>query len=723
MFLQRDFLDQFSDSADLGAAKSRSILVVTPEKLLYVLRQLPNLVNDVGVVVFDEGHQFDTGSRGITYELLLTEIKPLLPSDVQMILVSAVIQNAKAVGQWLMGDSAQIVNGTELLPTARSFAFASWLDHLGQLMFYESDSFLHSDYFVPRAIEQQQLTKLSNRESVRHFPIRGKSAARDISLYLGIRLAPQGAVAIFCGRKDTAAGIAERAVEIYKRGYLQTPPAGFANPDEVRKLKQLADRHFGSASIASQAAELGIFVHHGNTPRGMRLAVEYAMQHELINFVACTSTLAQGVNLPIRYLIVSGVYQGREKIKVRDFQNLIGRAGRAGMHTEGLVIFADPTVYDGRASRTGRWRFGTAVNLLSMNNAESTTSTLLGLLSAFNSADGKTQLPMPVGNLCQLLLSPENAWMPWAAEAVRVNPGFNFDAKQIVEEIKRRRHLLLSVESYLMAKRGSSAFAEFKAEAQQLATATLAHHLATDEEKSALVALFGAVAEYVELHAPQHDRQAIYAKTLLGVASARQVEEWVKQWQQALLEMNSSAAWLSQVWPLFATQSDDKFFHAVEPASLPLELAMLWLNGASYGNIVAHSKKVGGTKPWGETARRKLTEDDVIDFCQNTLSFDCSLVLAAIAEFLLDGSTQDEGGGALALFQKSLNYGLPDWLSISALEYGFADRVVAQHLRDALLDVDVVGFFESAIPEHIELIQVVLGDYPGYFRSVLQGRT
>jgi hypothetical protein len=274
-----------------------------------------------------------------------------------------------------------------------------------------------------------------------------------------------------------------------------------------------------------------------------------------------------------------------------------------------------------------------------------------------------------------------------------------------------------------MAKRGSSAFAEFKAEAQQLATATLAHHLATDEEKSALVALFGAVAEYVELHAPQHDRQAIYAKTLLGVASARQVEEWVKQWQQALLEMNSSAAWLSQVWPLFATQSDDKFFHAVEPASLPLELAMLWLNGASYGNIVAHSKKVGGTKPWGETARRKLTEDDVIDFCQNTLSFDCSLVLAAIAEFLLDGSTQDEGGGALALFQKSLNYGLPDWLSISALEYGFADRVVAQHLRDALLDVDVVGFFESAIPEHIELIQVVLGDYPGYFRSVLQGRT
>src|SRR5260370_12516111 len=92
-------------------------------------------------------------------------------------------------------------------------------------------------------------------------------------------------------------------VTLYKRGYLQRPPARFADPDEVRKLKQLADRHFGTASIASLAAELGIFVHHGTTPRGIRLAVDYAMQHDLLTFVVCTSTLTNGVNPPSPCLI------------------------------------------------------------------------------------------------------------------------------------------------------------------------------------------------------------------------------------------------------------------------------------------------------------------------------------------------------------------------------------------------------------------------------------
>ena len=88
------------------------------------------------------------------------------------------------------------------------------------------------------------------------------------------------------------------------------------------------------------------------------------MRQGSIRFVICTSTLAQGVNLPIRYLIVTSVYQGVERIKVRDFHNLIGRAGRAGMHTEGSILFADPNVYDKRYDRDERWRWGQVKELL-----------------------------------------------------------------------------------------------------------------------------------------------------------------------------------------------------------------------------------------------------------------------------------------------------------------------------------------------------------------------
>ena len=58
-------------------------------------------------------------------------------------------------------------------------------------------------------------------------------------------------------------------------------------------------------------------------PHGIRLAIEHAMRENLIRFVVCTSTLAQGVNLPIRYLIVTSIYQAGEPIKVRDFHNLL----------------------------------------------------------------------------------------------------------------------------------------------------------------------------------------------------------------------------------------------------------------------------------------------------------------------------------------------------------------------------------------------------------------
>lgn len=719
--LQVDFLEQIAELLGSEAPSSRYILVLTPEKLLYVLRQAPALVNDIGIVVYDEGHQFDSGSRGITYELLLTEIKALLPVEAQTILVSAVIRNAQAIGGWLIGDTARVVNGTGLLPTARSVAFATWLERLGQLVFFESDTYDRYDYFVPRAIEQQKLGRRPGEKKERHFPEKGKNAWKEISLYLGIRLASQGAVAIFCGRKDTASGLAKRAVEIYERGYSLEMPATFASTDEIRRMKNLIDGYFGSESVLSRAAVLGVFVHHSNTPHGLRLSIEHAMQKGRINFVACTSTLAQGVNLPIRYLIVSGIYQAGERIKTRDFQNLIGRAGRAGMHTEGLVIFADPVVYDKRLSE--RWRFDMSVNLLAADQSEDTTSSLLGLLGPLRSVDGRTSLPPAPDVLCRLLLSDEQTWLQWANDVAQLNREFGFEAKHIVAELRRRRRLLSSVESYLMANRGVGSFEEFKAGVQRLAMATLAYHLASDDEKVALTVLFGLVADYVQGQAPAQERQAFYSKTLLGVKNAMQIEEWVNLNRELLLGLETNEEWLAMVWPLFAEQSEDKFFHSIEPTSLPAQLATSWLQGVSYRELIEDAAAENGIKPWGDTQRRKITDEDVIDFCENTLGFECSLVLAAVAQFLFgERAMNDEGAIALTLFQKALKYGLPDWLSISSFERGFADRIVAQRLRDTLLAAGYSGgFFGQALRAHRDLVASVLTDFPTYFESVLEG--
>ena len=88
----------------------------------------------------------------------------------------------------------------------------------------------------------------------------------------------------------------------------------------------------------------------------------------------------QGVNLPIRYLIITNIYQGQERIKVRDFHNLMGRVGRAGMHTEGSVIFADTAVYDERNIWNKSWRWKIVKELIDSKNSEVCTSSLLGII-------------------------------------------------------------------------------------------------------------------------------------------------------------------------------------------------------------------------------------------------------------------------------------------------------------------------------------------------------
>jgi superfamily II DNA/RNA helicase len=714
--LQIDFLSQLAVVFDVALDSKDCILVLTPEKFLYILRQQPQLAMEIGIVVYDEGHQFDSGARGITYELLLTEIKSILPVTAQTILISAVIKNALAVADWLIGDAAVIVDGANLLPTTRSVAFASWAETLGQLMFYDSNSYTKFDYFVPRVIEQSLLQKFSPREKQRYFPERG-DATKDVALYLGISVVANGTVAIFCGTKPTADSLIKRVVEIYARGYLKPAPHWSSSPAEIDKMCILLDSHFGPNSDVAKAGRLGVFVHHGNTPQGLRLAVEYGMQVGYLRFVICTSTLAQGVNLPIRYLIVSGVYQAGERIKTRDFQNLIGRAGRAGMHTEGMIIFADPSVLDEKASEG--WRFDMSVNLLSSGNAEDTSSSLLKLIAPLMSLNKKRTLLLASGTVSVLLLAEDSQLSTWAASVERSHRGFN--EVDLLSQLDRRRRMLAGLESYLMANRGHVSSAEFQIKVAELATSTLAYALASDSEREELYALFSAVAINLDRRAPVPAKQFLYSKTLLGIQSAIQIEAWVDLNRASLLNIESNEAWLNAVWPLLSQQSNDQFFHSVFPNQFSYELVRLWMDGQPYWALEQFANESGATKPYGKS-RQKLSTSDIIKFCENKIAYDVSLVVAAIAQFLFGGvAATDAAALHLSKFQKSLKYGLPNWLAISAHEHGLADRMVAQaleiHLRaDGYLD----EYFNGALVSHRATIEKVLLPFPSYFGVVLQ---
>lgn len=719
--LQLDFADQLAELFGAAPPSTRYLLVLTPEKLLYLLRQAPELASHVGLVVYDEGHQFDSGKRGITYELLLAEIKSLVANTTQTVLISAVIKNAAAVGTWLIGEEPNVVNGTGLLSTARSVAFATWSERLGQLWFFESGNYQQRDYFVPRSIEAQTLKLFGKERKEKFFPERGDSAWKDVSLYLGIRLAPNGAAAVFCGRKDTASGLAERAVDIYRRGCRLPPPAIASNPHEVQRVAFLASLHFGADSVLARAASLGIFVHHGTTPQGLRLSVEHAMQQELIKLVICTSTLAQGVNLPIRYLVVSGVNQGADQIKTRDFQNLIGRAGRAGMHTEGLVVFADPRVLDNRQQEG--WRLRAATALLSPENAEDTSSSLLTLISPLLSANERYELPVEQEVVTEAYFLRGAALSDWAKGVLQATPIQGESERTLTRQVLMRQALLVAVESYLMANRGAEAFDDFLGHVKTLAESTLAFALADEFRKQALLQLFELTARHVETVAPEQARQGKFSKTLLAAVDAVAVEQWVLQNEATVVELAEPGAWLATLWPLLTAVTDNKLLKNMKPDGLALELARHWMSGATYRELIEMARTAGGTKPRGEDKTQRLSESDVLGFLEGGLGFDCPLVVAAVGEFIADLPTDDGSTrGRLNEFQKCLKYGLPDALSISIYESGFADRCIAQELASSLRAAGYKGtHIGLALTNHRDVFNFILTKYPSYFETVLDG--
>ncbi|MCC9924449.1 virulence associated protein, partial [Streptococcus agalactiae] len=154
-----------------------------------------------------------------------------------------------------------------------------------------------------------------------------------------------------------------------------------SDSSEVEKIGNLISQNLGYDSVEYICSQLGVFSHHSGIPMGIRIAIEYAFSKSKINNVVCTSTLAQGVNLPIKYLIISSVYQAGDAIKVRDFQNLIGRAGRAGKYTEGTIILTEPNIYKSPKNRRKEQNYKALLNPI---NTEGCQSNILNIIQ-FNS--------------------------------------------------------------------------------------------------------------------------------------------------------------------------------------------------------------------------------------------------------------------------------------------------------------------------------------------------
>jgi replicative superfamily II helicase len=106
------------------------------------------------------------------------------------------------------------------------------------------------------------------------------------------------------------------------------------------EIASRVERIVGADHPITRVFRKGIAVHWGELPRSLRRLMEQAIREKAVALVLATSTLADGVNLPIKTLFVPKLGTSNRQMPMWQFLNLVGRAGRPFFHEEGQVVVA-----------------------------------------------------------------------------------------------------------------------------------------------------------------------------------------------------------------------------------------------------------------------------------------------------------------------------------------------------------------------------------------------
>lgn len=720
MQLSEDFLDLLSKDI-LG---KKNIIVVTPEKLIYLLRQNPEIIKLIGILVFDEGHLFDDPTRGTVYELLISTIISYIHQDIQKVLISAVIPNANQINDWLNGKDGIVISNNNIQSSERSIAFFDWdltkNKTYGYLYFIDHKNSIEQEFYVPRVVTINKLNKLPRERKERYFPDvtfdKKKTNNGDIAIYLTLQLCHNGGIAVFCGTKNIVVNIMGRFLDIERRGYNISAMKNVSNLDELEKLKTLIGENYGTKNSYFLCAEKGIFAHHSNVANGIKISVEYAMKTQAIKLVICTSTLAQGVNLPIKYLLISSAFQAGEEIRVRDFHNLIGRTGRSGFYTEGSIILTEDFVYNDH----NNWKMTEYKKLLNQDNSENCVSTLLRAIKKIDIHRGS--------------LNPEyiiDAYYEGEDELNRVitqiNEEININwrietVEQAKNDVKKSIYnvtcMLKSLESFILSITTENSLVT-NDDLTKIAKTTLAYHLASDEEKSKLISLFLKVNENIWQKVQSMKKRIVLGKTLLGINEAIEMDEWVLKHQTELGKTSGLENLLQLVFPIIMKLNGYKKIERYENISSLFQVILLWIKGYSFGQILEYMHD-NNIKIYKRRSYKEVTIDDVVDLCETCFGYQCSLLISGLSEIVKEELELPETINLLNKLARRLKYGLSDETEIMLYEIGFADRVVAQRISGITPKVNNKFQLRNALEIQRDDVRKVLNSYPSYFQSMLK---
>ncbi|MBB3051003.1 ATP-dependent RNA helicase HelY [Prauserella isguenensis] len=380
-------------TGDTAINGNAQVVVMTTEVLRNMLYAGSAALDELGYVVMDEVHYLADRFRGAVWEEVILH----LPEYVRVVGLSATVSNAEEFGEWLVavrGDTAVVVDEHRPVPLWQHMMVGNRL----------MDLFVGEEHGDEPKINRQLLRRVEELARM-HAPAafgggRGKRG-RDRGKPRMPRFRPPSRVDVI-DRLDRAA-LLPAITFIFSRAGCdaavgQCVHAGVRlnNPEEIAEVRRIVDERTADLPESDLAVlgywewrdglEHGVAAHHAGLLPAFKETVEELFVRGLVKVVFATETLALGINMPARTVVLERLvkYNGEAHVDLTpgEYTQLTGRAGRRGIDVEGHAVVlwqpgVDPRHVGGLASTrtyplksSFRPGYNMAINLVGQFGAE-----------------------------------------------------------------------------------------------------------------------------------------------------------------------------------------------------------------------------------------------------------------------------------------------------------------------------------------------------------------
>ncbi|GKS67080.1 extensin [Nitrosarchaeum sp.] len=273
--------------------EKNNVLVLTNEKMDSIIRHSAEWIDEIGLVIADEIHLIGDENRGPTLEMILTKLK-LLESKPQILGLSATITNSDELANWL--DCILVKNDWRPVPLSEGV--------------YDAGGVIMNDG-----------KKFAVEPSIRGIPID-----------LGVQSVKDGGQSlVFAETRTRSKALATKAADIISQ---------FLEKNESEALEKISKKilsnneHTELVKTLATLIKKGVAFHHAGLNQNCRQTIETEFRKGTIKLLSSTPTLAAGVNLPARRVVISNITRYNAKvganrpISILEYKQLCGRAGR-----------------------------------------------------------------------------------------------------------------------------------------------------------------------------------------------------------------------------------------------------------------------------------------------------------------------------------------------------------------------------------------------------------